>query len=146
MKQLLVITAGLMILVSPGVVIAGPGHGHEHHKQETKMALPSSVTHDHSIEELLTMIRQRTDEISAAVSSNELAKLHTLTEELIHAAAHVPEKAQGANAARIKGAAANIISLANELHKQGDGADHDRASATVKKLQGSVSLLEAQYK
>jgi|GEM_PF-5021997 len=138
-----------LLVSAPGVSFAGAGH--DHAKPATATATDRSKgedahSHDRSSQEFLVDLKKAVAEATTAIDAAMLDRLHNITEDITHAASHVAEKAPVETKARVSGAANNIESLANTLHKQADAGDVAKVQATLKKLQAMVVVLESQLK
>jgi len=144
----LLVALGLLVS-APGISFAGAGHDH---------AMPATTeskegaqgedvhSHDRNSQEFLVDLKKAVAAATIAIDSGMLDRLHDITEDITHAASHVAEKAPAQSKTRVTGAAKNIESLANMLHKQADAGDVAKVQSTLKKLQAMVVVLESQLK
>ena len=137
----LIVAASLVF--GSGVVFADAGHSHA---PDSHAGSKVDSSHEKSADEIFTALDGVVGQITAAVNSKELSKLHDLTEEVSHLASHIAEKTPAEKQARVSGSAKNISNLANAMHSASDKGDQAGVEANLKKLQSMMTILRGQLK
>lgn len=120
------------------VAFADAGHDGHVHTSDTSAAAPQSV------DDTLKAIHGKQSELAEVVASKKLDDVHHLAFAIRDLAKPLAEKVSSDRRPKVEGTINNIAKLAAELDASGDAGDQTRTEANVKKLDGTVKLLEAQ--
>ena len=97
-----------------------------------------------SVEDILHAIHGKQGELAEVVASKKLDGVHHLAFTIRDLAKPLAEKVSADRRPKVEGTINNIAKLADELDASGDAGDQAKTEANVKKLDGTVKLLEAQ--
>lgn len=111
----------------------------EKEKTEEAMPMPSTV------EGIWKGIHGHHVELAAAVKNKSLGTVHVHAFAIRDLANALPAKATADKKARVEGTAKNIAKLASELDESGDANDQAKTEANLKKLDGLIMMLKAQF-
>ena len=111
----------------------------EEEKAETKIKIPDTT------EGIFKAIHEHHMELAATVKGKKLEDVHIQAFAIRDLANALPAKADAGKKARVDGAAKNISKLADDLDKSGDAGDQAVTEANLKKLDGVLKVLEAQF-
>ena len=111
----------------------------EEEKMEAKMKIPDTT------EGTFKAIHEHHMELAAVVKSKKLADVHHHAFAIRDLANALPAKAAPDKKTRVEGTAKNIAKLADDLDESGDANDQAKTEANLKKLDGLIKVLEAQF-
>ncbi len=135
----------LLLATGPGASLADAGHEHEGEKS----AAGHGGTGTHAdIAETWTALDQTRDAIHADVDAGKLGEVHEkagrlpllMASLLEHSTALGPRKR-----ARVQSAASQVSKVAEQLHEAADSGDETRTRRELKRLDGLLELIRAQY-
>lgn len=143
--QMLLIGLGLGITLTSMTTITvlaeeqGQHAEHEETSQVEGTALPETI------EGILEEIHQQHEQLSDIVNSKQLDKVHLHAFAIRDLARKLPAKATAAKRARLEGTVKNIAKLAADLDASGDAGKQEKTEANLKKLNGMLKVLQAQF-
>ena len=108
-------------------------------EKEEAMKIPATV------EGIWQGIHEHHMELAEVVKSKNLKDVHVHAFAIRDLANALPAKAAADKKARVEGAAKNIAKLADELDESGDANDQAKTEANLKKLDGLLKMLGAQF-
>ncbi len=142
----------LLLATGPRASFAGHEHEtpppvHEHEGEESEAGHVGTGT-PADLAETWTALAETRDAINADVNAAKLGEVHDkagrlpllMGSLLEHSASLVPEKR-----ARVQGAANQISKVAEQLHEAADSGDETRTRRKLKRLDGLLGLIRAQY-
>lgn len=134
----------LSVLLSAGVASPVRGDsGHEHGKEQA----PRHDTPGSLAERWVALIHTR-DAIARDLLEGRLEGIHEKAEKLPALANSLlehPTSVDPAKLARLRGAVKQIPKVADALHEAADGGDKERTKRELKRLNGLLQLIQAQY-
>ena len=111
----------------------------EKEEKEETMKIPSTV------EGIWKGIHEHHMELAEVVQSRNLKDVHVHAFAIRDLANALPAKAAADKKIRAEGTAKNIAKLADDLDESGDANDQAKTEANLKKLDGLLKVLEAQF-
>ena len=108
-------------------------------KSEKKMKMPTTA------EGIWQEIHKHHGELDEVVKSKKLDQVHHHAFEIRDLAKGLVAKAPAKNKMAVKSAVKHIAKLAQELDKSGDANDQVATEVNLKKLDGEIQELEAQF-
>ena len=96
-------------------------------------------------EDVLADIALKQAELTKTVAAKNLMEVHELAFDISDLAKKLPAIAEAAKKTQVQGRANNIAKLADDLDKAGDDGKQAETEALLKKLDGELKLLEAQF-
>lgn len=132
---------GLMGVTTTRVFAAEHDHkkGEKHEEHGEKMKIPDTV------EGIWKEIHEHHAELKEIVEKKQLEKVHETAFEIRDLAKALVPKAPADKKTQVEGAVKNIAKLAEDLDKSGDGGDQAKTEANLKKLDGVLKVLSAQF-
>ena len=109
----------------------------EHKEGDTKV--PATA------EGILKAIHEKHAELTKTVAAKKLADVHHLAFAIRDLSKALPAKAASDKKKQVEGAVKNISKLADDLDKAGDDGKQAETEALLKKLDGVLKVLEAQF-
>ncbi len=135
----------ILLVMGPAASFADEGHGPE--GKESDAGHGGTGTHA-DLAETWTALAQTRDAISADVNSGKLGDVHEkagrlppLMESLLEHSASLGSRKR----ARVQGVANQISKVAEQLHEAADSGDKTRTRRALKRLDGLLELIRAQY-
>ncbi len=111
---------------------------HKEHKEgDTK--IPATA------EGILKAIHEKHAELTKTVAAKKLADVHHIAFGIRDLSKALPAKAEAGKKAQVEGTVKNISKLAEDLDKSGDDGDQAKTEANLKKLDGVLKVLSAQF-
>ena len=111
----------------------------EEEKAETKIKIPDTT------EGIFKAIHEHHMELAATVKSKKLEDVHHHAFAIRDLAKALPAKAAADKKKQVEGAVKNISKLADDLDKAGDDGKQVETEALLKKLDGVLKVLAAQF-
>ena len=108
-------------------------------EKEEAMKIPNTV------EGIWKGIHEHHMELAEVVKSKNLKDVHVHAFAIRDLANALPAKAAADKKARVEGTAKNIAKLAGDLDESGDANDQAKTEANLKKLDGLLKMLKAQF-
>ncbi len=141
----------LLLVIAPAVSCADEGHGETTppvHDREDGDGGHVGTGEPAGLAETWTALEQTREAISADVNAGKLGEVHEKAEQLTllmgslleHSAALEPQKRD-----RVQAAANQISKVAGLLHEAADAGDEPRTRRELKRLDGLLGLIRAQY-
>ncbi len=127
-------------LADAGDAGATPHAEHQAHAHSAAVADAASK----NVEDALHAIHGKQSELAEVVANKKLADVHHLAFAIRDLAKPLAEKVSADRRTKVEGTINNIAKLADELDASGDAGDQAKTEANVKKLDGTLKLLEAQ--
>lgn len=139
----------LSVAFAAGTTIAQADAGHarttSHAKHEAQVrAAAGADAASSNVEDTLHAIHGKQSELAEVVANKQLDDVHHLAFAIRDLAKPLAEKVSADRRPKVEGTISNIAKLADELDASGDAGDQAKTEANVKKLDGTVKLLEAQ--
>ena len=113
--------------------------GEKHEEKEGKMKIPDTV------EGIWTEIHHHHTELAETVANKKLADVHHHAFAIRDLAKALPAKAPADKNKQVEGTVKNISKLADDLDKAGDDGKQAETEALLKKLDGVLKVLAAQF-
>lgn len=108
-------------------------------EKEEKVKIPATA------EGILKAIHEHHGELAEVVKNKKLADVHHHAFAIRDLAKALPAKAAADKKKQVEGAVKNISKLAEDLDKAGDDGKQAETEALLKKLDGVLKVLEAQF-
>ena len=108
-------------------------------EKEAKVKIPDTV------EGIWKAIHEEHMELAETIKSKKLADVHHHAFAIRDLAKALPAKAAADKKKQVEGAVKNISKLADDLDKAGDDGKQAETEALLKKLDGVIKVLEAQF-
>ena len=108
-------------------------------EKEEKVKIPDTV------EGIFKAIHEHHMELAETVKNKKLADVHLHAFAVRDLAKALPPKAAADKKKQVEGAVKNISKLADDLDKAGDDGKQAETEALLKKLDGVLKVLEAQF-
>ncbi len=108
-------------------------------EKEEKVKIPDTA------EGIFKAIHEHHTELADTVKNKKLADVHHHAFAIRDLASALPAKAAADKKKQVEGAAKNISKLADDLDKAGDDGKQAETEALLKKLDGVIKVLEAQF-
>ena len=108
-------------------------------EKEGKVKIPATV------EGILKAIHMEHGELAETIQKKKLADVHHHAFAIRDLAKALPAKAAADKKKQVEGAVKNISKLADDLDKAGDDGKQAVTEALLKKLDGVLKVLEAQF-
>ena len=108
-------------------------------EKEGKVKIPGTV------EGIWKAIHEEHMELAETVQKKKLADVHHHAFAIRDLAKALPAKAAADKKKQVEGAVKNISKLADDLDKAGDDGKQAETEALLKKLDGVIKVLEAQF-
>lgn len=128
---------GLMGLSSNTAFAAEEGHGHA--EQEGKVKIPDTV------EGIFKAIHEQHTELAEVVKNKKLAEVHHHAFAIRDLTKPLPGKAAATQKKRVEATVRKIARLAADLDESGDANDQPKTEANLRKLDGTLKQLYAQF-
>ncbi len=135
------VSVGLALIAFPAWADEGqaPGAPHgDHGNVSVKADVPDDI------KEILITIDAKQIELHKAVSEKRLSDVHQFAFAIRDLAKPLLDKVSTDKRAKVEGTVNNIAKLATDLDTSGDAGDQAKTEANMKKLDGTLKLLEAQ--
>lgn len=122
------------------VFAAEQGHQHEEHaEQKGKIKVPDTV------EGIFKEVHKHHHTLADVVKNKKLAEVHHHAFAVRDLANALPAKAASDKKIQVEGTVKNIAKLAEDLDKTGDAGDQAKTEANLKRLDGLLKALDAQF-
>ena len=108
-------------------------------EKEGKVKIPATV------EGILKAIHTEHGELAETVKNKKLADVHHHAFAIRDLAKALPAKAEADKKKQVEGTVKNIAKLADDLDKAGDDGKQAETEALLKKLDGVLKVLSAQF-
>ena len=108
-------------------------------EKEGKVKIPATV------EGIFKAIHEEHMELGETIEKKKLADVHHHAFAIRDLAKALPAKAAADKKKQVEGAVKNISKLAEDLDKAGDDGKQAETEALLKKLDGVIKVLEAQF-
>ena len=127
-------------LAAAATVSAAEGHAHgEHAEKESTIKIPETV------EGIFKAIHEQHAHLAETVKNKKLADVHHIAFAIRDLANALPTKAAADKKTQVEGTVKNIAKLADDLDASGDANDQTKTEANLKKLDGLLKVLHAQF-
>lgn len=143
-------TVALALVAASGTAFAGDGHeGHMgmNHGDMHATAHEQAATGE-GVGSAWTALRATRDAIAADIEAGKLGEIHTRSEVLVPQGQALLERSTDLAAekrARVEGALKQLPGVADALHDAADAGKADEARRQLKRLDGLLDLVRAQY-
>lgn len=120
----------------------GDEKGHKDHKEgheKGKVKVPGTV------EGIFKAIHEHHHHLAETVKNRKLADVHHIAFAIRDLANALPAKAPADKKKQVEGTVKNIAKLAGDLDESGDANDQAKTEANLKKLDGVLKVLDAQF-
>ncbi len=139
----------LAFLAGTSTALADTGHAHDTSHTERKQNVhatehAAAETGPQSVGDILQAVHGKHKELAEVVASKKLDDVHHLAFAIRDLAKPLAEKVSPDRRPKVEGTVNNIAKLADELDASGDAGDQAKTEANLKKLDGTLKLLEAQ--
>ena len=129
---------GLMSVTATTAFAADKEHK-EHGEKKGDTKVPDTA------EGILKAIHEKHAELAKTVAAKKLADVHHIAFAIRDLSKALPAKAEADKKAKVEGTVKNIAKLAGDLDKSGDDGDQAKTEANLKKLDGMLKVLSAQF-
>jgi len=139
MKTKSLLAMGLCAAIGFILLTAQAAFADEKGHEKGKVTIPDTV------EGIFTAVHEHHHHLAETVKNKKLADVHHHAFAIRDLAKALPAKAAADKKKQVEGAVKNISKLAEDLDKAGDDGKQAETEALLKKLDGVLKVLEAQF-
>jgi len=130
---------GFTGLTTPTAFAADKDEHKEHGEKKGDTKIPATA------EGILKAIHEKHAELTKTVAAKKLADVHHIAFAIRDLSKALPPKAEATKKTQVEGTVKNIAKLAEDLDKSGDDGDQAKTEANLKRLDGVLKVLSAQF-